>query len=197
LFFYPNVAKAVKGKFLCNVGVYKASLQDRQEANHMSKLVDFFEIRSLVGQYKADKKTIVFTNGCFDILHAGHVAYLTRAAGFGDVLILGLNSDRSIKSIKGEKRPVICQDHRALVLSALACIDHVILFDEPDPERLIKAICPDILVKGTDWPEDKIIGGNIVKQEGGRIERVGFEQDISTTKIIERIGELYYETFSH
>ncbi len=163
----------------------------------MSKLVDFSEIKSLVEQYKAAEKTIVFTNGCFDILHAGHVTYLARAAGFGDVLILGLNSDRSIRSIKGEKRPVICQDHRAIVVSALACIDHVILFDEPDPERLIEAVCPDILVKGADWPEDKIIGGSIVKREGGRIERVGFEQDISTTEIIERIGELYYETFSH
>jgi D-glycero-beta-D-manno-heptose 1-phosphate adenylyltransferase len=158
----------------------------------MDKIATFAEIETLARHYNRLKKTIVFTNGCFDILHAGHVKYLTHTAGLGDILILGLNSDRSVKTIKGEKRPVIGQGHRSIVVAALSCIDHVVLFDEPDPERLIETICPDVLVKGADWPEDQIIGGDFVKKNGGRIERVTLEPDISTTKIIERIGEVYY-----
>ena len=158
----------------------------------MDKIVSFSEIKSLSRQYKTAKKTIVFTNGCFDIIHAGHVKYLTLAASLGDILVLGLNSDRSVKRIKGEKRPVIGQEHRSLVVAALACIDHVVLFDEPDPKCLIEIICPDVLVKGADWTEDQIIGADFVKKNGGRIETVPLEPDISTTKIIDRIGELYY-----
>ena len=158
----------------------------------MDKRADFSQIKQMSGRYRDAGKKIVFTNGCFDILHAGHVKYLTHAAGLGDILILGLNSDRSVKTIKGEKRPVVGQDQRCIVVSALSCIDHVVLFDEPDPEVLIETICPDVLVKGADWPEDQIIGGDFVKKNGGYIERVAFEQDISTTKIIERIGSLYY-----
>jgi rfaE bifunctional protein nucleotidyltransferase chain/domain len=158
----------------------------------MDKILGFEEIKACCKQYKTAGKIIVFTNGCFDILHAGHVKYLTRAAGFGDILVLGLNSDRSVKTIKGEKRPVIGQDHRACVLSALFCVDHVVLFDEPDPRRLIEAVCPDVLVKGADWRENEILGGDFVRQSGGRIERVDLEPGISTTRIIQRIGELYY-----
>ena len=158
----------------------------------MDKQVTFDQIETLSMQYKAQKKTIVFTNGCFDILHAGHVTYLNHAKALGDILILGLNSDRSVRQIKGEKRPVIGQKHRAIVLSALADIDHIVLFDEPDPEQLIETVRPDILVKGADWPEDRIIGGSFVKQQGGRIERIMLEPDMSTTRIIRRIGELYY-----
>ena len=158
----------------------------------MDKILGFEEIKTRCAQYKAAGKKIVFTNGCFDILHAGHVKYLTRAAGFGDILVLGLNSDHSVKCIKGEKRPVIGQNHRAYVLSALFCVDHVVLFDEPDPRRLIEAVCPDVLVKGADWRENEILGGDFERQNGGRIERVDLEPDISTTRIIQRIGELYY-----
>ncbi|MCP3875613.1 MAG: D-glycero-beta-D-manno-heptose 1-phosphate adenylyltransferase [Desulfobacteraceae bacterium] len=158
----------------------------------MNKIATFSEIGTLARQYKEQGKTIVFTNGCFDIIHAGHVKYLKQASNFGDILILGLNSDQSVKTIKGEKRPVIGQDHRSLVITALEFIDHVVLFDEPDPGTLIEAINPDVLVKGADWPEDQIIGANFVKSNGGRLERVTLEPDISTTKIIERIGELYY-----
>ncbi|SDU17508.1 D-glycero-beta-D-manno-heptose 1-phosphate adenylyltransferase [Desulfobacula phenolica] len=158
----------------------------------MDKISTFAEIKILSRQYKNADKTIVFTNGCFDILHAGHVKYLTHAAEFGDILILGLNSDDSVKRIKGEKRPVLGQDHRSYVIASLACIDHVVLFDEPDPGKLIEAVCPDVLVKGADWSEDKIIGADFVKRNGGRVERIILEPDISTTKIIERIGTLYY-----
>ncbi|MBT3176233.1 MAG: D-glycero-beta-D-manno-heptose 1-phosphate adenylyltransferase [Desulfobacula sp.] len=159
----------------------------------MDKLASFSEIKILSRQYKASGKTIVFTNGCFDIIHAGHVKYLSQAASLGDILILGLNSDLSVKTIKGEKRPVIGQDHRSIVVAALACIDHVVLFDEPDPKLLIETICPDVLVKGADWQEDQIIGADFVKKNGGYIKRVFLEPDISTSKIIEKIGKLYYE----
>jgi len=158
----------------------------------MDKILSFSGVKAVCANYKAAGKKVVFTNGCFDILHAGHVKYLIKAAEFGDVLILGLNSDHSVKCIKGEKRPVIGQEHRAYLLSALFCVDHVVLFDEPDPRRLIEAVCPDILVKGADWQENEILGGDFVRQNKGKIERVDLVPDISTTRIIERIGELYY-----
>ncbi|MFH2058360.1 MAG: D-glycero-beta-D-manno-heptose 1-phosphate adenylyltransferase [Pseudomonadota bacterium] len=158
----------------------------------MDKIISFSKIQQLAQHYKTAGKTIVFTNGCFDILHAGHVKYLTQAATFGQILILGLNSDLSVKTIKGDKRPVIKEEHRSIVMAALECIDHVVLFDDPDPGQLIEAIIPDVLVKGADWPEDRIIGADFVKSNGGCIKRVVLEPDISTTKIIEKIGELYY-----
>lgn len=158
----------------------------------MGKIATLSEIRVLSKKYRDAKKTIVFTNGCFDILHAGHVKYLDHAANLGDILVLGLNSDQSVKLIKGENRPVIGQEHRALVVSALSSVDHVVLFDDPDPKALIEAVIPNILVKGADWPEDQIIGGDFVKENSGRIERVDLEPGMSTTAIIKRIGELYY-----
>ncbi len=161
----------------------------------MDKIADFSQIEAMSRQYKDAGKTIVFTNGCFDILHAGHVEYLKHAATFGQKLILGLNSDVSVKLIKGDKRPIIGQDYRSVVMAALECIEHVVLFDEPDPGRLIETINPDVLVKGADWPEDQIIGARFVKAHGGRIERIAFEHDISTTKIIQRIGQLYEGKF--
>ncbi|MBA3010505.1 MAG: D-glycero-beta-D-manno-heptose 1-phosphate adenylyltransferase [Proteobacteria bacterium] len=160
--------------------------------NKTGKIVGFDEIRSLADVYRAGRKRIVFTNGCFDILHAGHVSYLSMAAALGDVLVVGLNSDLSVKRIKGEKRPIIGEAHRACVMSALEFVDHVVLFDDPDPGQLIETICPDILVKGADWTEDKIVGAAFVRENGGRVERIVLEPDISTTKIIERIGRLYY-----
>ncbi|MCP4022683.1 MAG: D-glycero-beta-D-manno-heptose 1-phosphate adenylyltransferase, partial [Desulfobacteraceae bacterium] len=152
------------------------------------KIVTKDRMSLLANDYKKGNKQIVFTNGCFDILHAGHVAYLTEAAQLGDILVLGLNSDVSVKIIKGEKRPVINEDHRAQVVAGLECIDHVVLFDDPDPEDLIKTICPDVLVKGSDWPEDAIVGADFVKHNGGQVHRVKLEPGISTTKIIQRIG---------
>jgi rfaE bifunctional protein nucleotidyltransferase chain/domain len=159
----------------------------------MDKIVSFSQIKILSQQYKNEGKTIVFTNGCFDLLHAGHVKYLNDAANFGDILILGLNSDQSVRKIKGEKRPVIQQNQRSQVMAALECIDHVVLFDEPDPGKLIHTICPHILVKGADWAEKDIIGADVVIKHGGQVQRITLEPDISTTKIIERIGRLYYE----
>lgn len=158
----------------------------------MDKQVPLDLAADLAAGYRRKGKKIVFTNGCFDILHAGHVLYLQKAKEMGDVLFLGLNSDTSVRIIKGEKRPVIGEVHRSIVVSSLSCIDHVVLFDTPDPEHVITTIVPDILVKGADWPEDRIVGADFVKQQGGQVKRVVLEPGISTTRIIERIGELYY-----
>lgn len=145
------------------------------------------ELKTLVENLKDEGKTIVFTNGCFDILHAGHVDYLEKAKSFGDVLIVGVNSDSSIKRIKGEKRPINKQEHRVKVLSALNCVDYVIVFDEDTPIEVIKAVKPDVLVKGADWKLEDIVGREYAK----RVERIEFSYDVSTTKIIEKILRVY------
>ncbi len=157
----------------------------------MNKIVHQSEIAAIAAEKRAENKQIVFTNGCFDILHAGHVNYLAAAAAQGDILVLGLNSDQSVRRIKGEKRPVISQGHRAQVVAALACVDYVVIFDEPDPETLIKMVKPHVLAKGADWAEDEIIGGDFVKQNGGRVARIILEPDISTSLIIEKIVNTY------
>ncbi len=136
-------------------------------------------------------KRVVFTNGCFDIIHAGHVDYLEKAKRLGDILIVGMNSDDSVRRIKGEKRPIIPQEMRARVLSSLKPVDYVVVFDEDTPIKLIEAIRPDILVKGGDWELEKIVGRDFVESYGGRVVTVPFEFDISTSKIVERIISLY------
>ena len=132
-------------------------------------------------------RRIVFTNGCFDILHAGHVRYLAAARSEGDLLVVGLNSDSSVTGIKDPTRPIVSQDQRAEVLAALACVDYIVIFDQPDPLELIRAIRPDILVKGADWPEEDIIGADVVKAAGGKVVRVNLVPAISTSEIIARI----------
>jgi len=156
----------------------------------MEKLLTNSEIAGEISRLKKAGKRIVFTNGCFDILHAGHVRYLADARTEGDVLVVGLNSDKSVRLIKGEKRPIVPQIQRAEVLSGLSCVDYVVLFDEPDPLNLIKDIGPDILVKGGDWAEDDIIGADFVKATGGRVVRISVVPGISTSSIIKRIIEL-------
>ena len=133
------------------------------------------------------KKSFVFTNGCFDILHVGHIRFLKAAKSHGDFLVVGLNSDRSVRMIKGPKRPIIPQDQRAEVLSSIESVDYIIMYDKPTPLELIVRIRPNVLVKGEDWAEDKIIGGSEVKEYGGRVERIKFTTKTSTSKIIERI----------
>ncbi|MBF0203841.1 MAG: D-glycero-beta-D-manno-heptose 1-phosphate adenylyltransferase [Desulfamplus sp.] len=155
------------------------------------KIIHGSEIHSMIEMHKEKNNTVVFTNGCFDILHAGHVTYLEEAAKQGDVLVVGVNSDISVKQIKGYRRPIVEAMHRAKVISSLECVDYVVLFDEPDPENLIRKIVPDILVKGADWSEDKIIGADFVKESGGRVERIELVPEISTTIIIDRIIMLY------
>ena len=136
-------------------------------------------------------KSVVFTNGCFDIIHAGHVDYLAKAKECGDVLILGLNSDKSVRSIKGEKRPIVPESERAFILSNLKSVDYVTLFDEDTPFEIISAIIPDILVKGADWPIDQIVGRDIVESNGGVVKTIKFVNQVSTTNIIKTILERY------
>ena len=142
-------------------------------------------------ELRAQNKKIVFTNGVFDIIHRGHVEYLTEAKSLGDILIVGLNSDSSVKMIKGDKRPIVAEENRAYVLANLKPVDYVVIFTEDTPYNTIKKIMPDILVKGADWAEDKIIGSDIVKQSGGEIKRITFVENNSSTNIIDRIIQLY------
>ncbi len=151
------------------------------------KILDTKRLRRTLFRIKKSGQKIVFTNGCFDILHAGHVSYLKRARGLGDVLVVGLNSDSSVKKIKGKSRPVNPQEQRARVLAALSFVDFVVIFQEDTPQRLIHELRPDILVKGADWDEDEIVGARFVKSLGGRVERIAFEVNTSTSRIIQRI----------
>ena len=159
--------------------------------HNSGKIVSTETLVADLEQARRGGKRIVFTNGCFDILHVGHVRYLGAARSGGDLLVVGLNSDASVKSIKGERRPLVNQDQRAEVLASLACVDYVVVFDEPDPLRLIRAVRPDILVKGADWSEDDIIGADFVKSTGGKILRVDLVSDASTSGIIDRILERF------
>jgi D-beta-D-heptose 7-phosphate kinase/D-beta-D-heptose 1-phosphate adenosyltransferase len=135
----------------------------------------------------ADGRTIVFTNGVFDLLHPGHVRYLAEARAHGDALIVAVNSDRSVRAIKGPARPVNPEDERAEVLSALAAVEAVVVFDEDDPHEVITELQPDVLVKGADWAEDRIVGRDIVEARGGRVIRIAFAPGFSTTSMIEKI----------
>ncbi|MFH1076509.1 MAG: D-glycero-beta-D-manno-heptose 1-phosphate adenylyltransferase [Pseudomonadota bacterium] len=140
-----------------------------------------------IAQLKKQSLQVVFTNGCFDLLHVGHVRYLREARQQGDILVVGLNSDRSIQEIKGAKRPIIAEAERAEVLAALVCVDFVSIFDEPTPLALIKAISPDILVKGSDWALNDIVGAEHVKN----VVRVRLIEGASTSNIIAKIVERY------
>jgi len=145
------------------------------------------EALALVDRLRAAGRTVVFTNGVFDLLHVGHLRYLQQARELGDALIVGLNSDRSVRANKGDSRPVTPEAERAEILEALACVDGVVVFDEETPHDLIAAIQPDVLVKGADWAEDAIVGRDLVEARGGRVVRVPLEAGKSTTAIIEYI----------
>ena len=142
---------------------------------------------ALVARLRAAGKTIVFTNGVFDLVHPGHVRYLQHARQLGDALIVGVNSDRSVRAIKGAGRPITPEAERAEILAALACVDGVVIFDEDTPHAAISAIQPDVLVKGADWAEDAIIGRDVVEARAGRVVRVPVEPGYSTTKIVDTI----------
>jgi len=141
----------------------------------------------LVKRSRDAGKTIVFTNGVFDLLHPGHLRYLQQARGLGDLLIVGVNSDRSVNANKGEGRPITPEDERIEILEALACVDAVVVFDQDTPHAVIAALQPDVLVKGADWAEDAIVGRDIVEARGGRVVRMPVERGYSTTAIVERI----------
>lgn len=149
--------------------------------------VDRSGLREAMNALRSDRRRIVFTNGCFDLLHVGHVRYLAAARSFGDALVVGLNSDSSVRRIKGPRRPLTPQGQRAEVLAALQCVDLVAIFDEPDPLALIRQVRPDVLVKGADWALEEIIGADWVTANGGRVERVALVPEVSTSAIIARI----------
>jgi rfaE bifunctional protein nucleotidyltransferase chain/domain len=141
-------------------------------------------------QVRAAGKTIVFTNGVFDLLHPGHVRYLQHARSLGDALIVGINSDRSVRAVKGPHRPINPEAERAEILAALACVDAVAIFDEETPFEIISAIAPDVLVKGADWAQDAIVGRDIVEARGGRVVRATIEEGYSTTAIVAKIQSI-------
>ncbi len=148
------------------------------------KLNDFLNIRK---KLKDEGKKLVFTNGCFDIIHKGHITYLRQAKELGDFLVIGLNSDKSVKKLKGESRPVNKEEDREYVLENLKPVDAVVIFEEDTPYNLIDSIKPDILVKGGDWSVDKIVGSDIVIANGGKVLSLGYVDNYSTTSIIDKL----------
>jgi rfaE bifunctional protein nucleotidyltransferase chain/domain len=149
------------------------------------------EMLPLLAILRAAGKKIVFTNGCFDIIHTGHTRYLAKAKSLGDILIVAVNSDASVRMIKGDKRPINSEADRMETLAALEVVDFVTIFNEPDPYRVISEIKPDVLVKGGDWPIEKIIGRDVVEGRGGRVVNVPYIDGASTTGIIEKIVKIY------
>lgn len=159
-----------------------------QRQSKVISLQDFLPVRE---KLKKEGKLVVFTNGCFDLIHRGHVEYLAVARSLGDVLVVGLNTDDSVRRLKGEKRPLVDQESRAVVLSALESVSYIILFDEDTPLELIREIQPDILVKGSDYAIDQIVGADEVIRNRGRVETVALTEGFSTTDLIKRIMERY------
>lgn len=156
--------------------------------NNIKNINELAEIRK---ELKLQNKKVVFTNGVFDILHAGHVDYLTKAKAKGDILIVAVNSDSSVKKIKGELRPIVPQNERAFIISSLKPVDYVVIFDEETPYEIIKKIIPDVLVKGADWAIENIVGRDIVEANGGKVETIEFINDRSTTNIIKTVLERF------
>lgn len=156
---------------------------------HFSEKIyhSFNEFFECLKEWKTSNKKLVFTNGCFDILHRGHIDYLDRAASLGDKLIIGLNTDSSVKKLKGANRPLVGQESRALLLAAIGFVDAVIFFDQETPFELIRQIVPDVLVKGKDYQVHEIAGSDVVLQHGGKVETIELTEGFSTTTLIEKI----------
>jgi len=157
----------------------------------MNKILERDALKDKLEELRKKGKKIAFTNGCFDILHVGHVRYLREAKKTTDVLVLALNSDSSVRSIKGEKRPLMTENERAEILAALEFIDFVTIFNELTPLELINYLKPDILIKGGDWPEEKVVGREEIKKWGGRVAIIPEVEGKSTTNIVEKIKKLY------
>ncbi|HYR02611.1 MAG TPA: D-glycero-beta-D-manno-heptose 1-phosphate adenylyltransferase [Syntrophobacteria bacterium] len=155
------------------------------------KVVARRTLKQKVDSLKEAGKRMVFTNGCFDLLHVGHIRSLEKARSRGDCLVVGINSDTSVRQIKGPGRPIVPQKERAEVLAALACVDWVTIFEEPDPLALISLLVPDVLVKGADWKEGEIVGADVVGAAGGKVVRINLKLGLSTTRLIERILTRY------
>jgi rfaE bifunctional protein nucleotidyltransferase chain/domain len=156
-----------------------------------AKIKSLEEIIRIRAQLRREGRKIVLTNGCFDILHVGHVRYLNQARALGDALIVAVNSDRSVREIKTKGRPVVSEMERAEILAALACVDYVFIFDDPTPRQVIDAIIPDILVKGADWPISEIVGRETVEKNGGAVCNINLVEGSSTTAIITKVLERF------
>ena len=153
-----------------------------------TKITTRQELASRLNEHRRQGHRIVFTNGCFDLMHIGHTRYLQAARDLGDALVVGVNSDESVRALnKGTDRPIVPDTQRAEVLAALACVDYVVIFSEPDPGALIATLQPDILVKGGDWPVDRIVGRETVEARGGRVQTIPLVPGVSTTTLVQRI----------
>jgi rfaE bifunctional protein nucleotidyltransferase chain/domain len=159
----------------------------KPDVDSRTRVLTWEDTRSLVGGSRAEGRRVVFTNGVFDLLHPGHIRYLQHARGLGDLLIVGLNADASVRRNKGPSRPLTPQDERAEVLAALECVDAVVVFEEDTPAEIVRLVQPDVLVKGADWPADQIVGRDTVEARGGRVVLVPVEHGHSTSAIVDRI----------
>jgi D-beta-D-heptose 7-phosphate kinase / D-beta-D-heptose 1-phosphate adenosyltransferase len=164
-----------------------AELLRKSAAKPGTKIISLSSLKRKIQRLKQDGKRIVFTNGCFDILHYGHIKYLQDAKAKGGYLVVAVNSDSSIKKIKAKNRPVVGQVDRLKVVAALGCVDFVVLFNEDNPLKVIKAIKPDILIKGADWRKQKIVGADFVESYGGKVQTINLVKGRSTSAIIEKI----------
>ena len=188
-----EIANIAAGIVVGKVGTATVSTQEileyynRHSTFFGNKLKQIEELKSIVEQERAKGKTIVFTNGCFDLLHVGHIKYLQEGKHLGDILIVGLNSDDSVRRLKGDKRPVMAEDDRVRILSALDCIDYITIFDEDTPLKLIKVLKPDVLVKGKDYKKREVVGWKAVENYGGRVELINLAEGVSTSSIIDKI----------
>jgi D-beta-D-heptose 7-phosphate kinase/D-beta-D-heptose 1-phosphate adenosyltransferase len=155
------------------------------------KIIGKKELLRIIKNLKTGGKRIVFTNGCFDLLHIGHIRYLEKARTLGDILVVGVNSDSSVRILKGPKRPILPVKERAEILSGLGCVDYITIFNEQDPLKLITSLHPHILVKGGDWTKEQIVGGDVVERSGGRVVIIPFVKGTSTSNLIETILKKY------
>lgn len=155
----------------------------------VKKILNCDELKEVLKQWKYEQKKIVFTNGCFDLIHRGHIDYLAKSADLGEVLIIGLNSDNSVKRIKGQNRPIIDEYSRALLLASLEFVSAVVLFDEDTPYDLVSTIKPDVLVKGSDYKAEDIVGNDVVKSKGGQVVTLSYLPGFSTSSIVQKIRQ--------
>jgi D-beta-D-heptose 7-phosphate kinase / D-beta-D-heptose 1-phosphate adenosyltransferase len=188
-----EIASAASSIVVCKEGT--ASCYSEELIEHFStdeKFVhDAFQLTARMAYYRRNGMKVVFTNGCFDILHRGHISYLNKAKEYGDILVVGLNSDNSVRKLKGPDRPINTVDDRGQILSALSCVDHIIPFDEDTPVELIKVVEPDIFVKGGDYTRETLPEAPLVEEQGGRVVILPYVSDRSTTGIIEKIRQLH------
>jgi len=186
-----DAASIVISRFGCATTTIEEIRELSKQEN--KKIVSTEKLVHIVEELKKQKKKIVFTNGCFDLLHAGHISSFEQAKKYGDILIVGLNGDKSVRQIKGKKRPIVEEQNRARLLASLTMVDYVTIFTEDTPDQLIRKLKPDILVKGKDWMGKQIAGQKFMEENGGTVQFIDLEKGLSTTKIIEKIKKAYWE----